>query len=227
MIDPFALRLMPYICFWQTDLEILTIKPYTMKRILVLSAFLLLTSITFAQFTIGPKIGITMSKLSTNFEDVTEEMKTGFQFGAFARFGKKLYIQPEVLFATKGGIIKEPGLNIKTKVNLSTIQVPLLVGFKLLNLKVMNLRVHGGPAISFVTNKEITVSTTSGEEAFDDAHIKDGIWTFQLGAGVDVLMFTLDVRYEFGLNNIWDPLGGTSYDMKNNLWNISLGWKIL
>ncbi len=198
-----------------------------MKRAILLSVMLFMACFVFGQFTIGPKVGLTMSKLSTNFEDVQEEMKTGFQFGAFARFGKKLYVQPELIFATKGGIIKEEGFTAKTKVNLSTIQVPLIIGFKILNLKVVNLRIHGGPAISFVTNKEVTISTDAGEEAFDGAHIKDAIWNFQLGLGVDVMMFTLDIRYEWGLNNIWDSLDGTSYDMKNNLWNISLGWMIL
>jgi len=81
--------------------------------------------------------------------------------------------------------------------------------------------------MSFVTNKEITITTDSGEEAFDGAHIKDAIWSFQLGLGVDVLMFTLDVRYEWGLNNLWEPMDGEAHDMKSNLWNISLGWKIL
>ena len=69
-----------------------------MKKAILFSALIFLSSAIFAQFTIGPKIGFTMSKLSTNIEDVTEDMKTGFQFGAFARFGKKLYVQPEVLF---------------------------------------------------------------------------------------------------------------------------------
>ena len=199
-----------------------------MKKVILLSAFIFLTAITFAQFTVGPKIGLTLSKLNNNFEEATEEMKTGYQFGAFVRFGKKIYVQPEIMFVTKGGIIKkDDGFNTKTKVNLSTVQIPLIVGYRILNFKVVNLRLHGGPAISFVTNKEVTISTDSGEEAFDGAHIKDAIWSFQLGLGVDILMFTLDVRYEWGLNNIWDPLDGDTYDMKNNLWNISLGWKIL
>ena len=198
-----------------------------MKRAILLSSMLFMATFVFGQFTIGPKVGLTMSKLSTNFEDVEEEMKTGFQFGAFARFGKKLYVQPELIFATKGGIIKEEGFNTKTTVKLSTVQIPVIIGFKLLNLNVVNLRIHGGPAMSFVTNKEVTISTDTGAEAFDGAHIKDAIWNFQLGLGVDVLMFTLDVRYEWGLNNIWDPQGGDTFDMKNNLWNISLGWMIL
>ncbi len=199
-----------------------------MKKALLLSAFVFLASITFAQFTIGPKIGFTMSKLNTNFENVKEEVKTGFQFGAFARYGDKLYVQPELMFVTKGGIIKsETLLSTKTTIKLSTMQIPVMVGYRLLNLKVVNLRVMGGPAFSFITDKEITLSTGNVTETIEDNNIKDAIWSIQLGAGVDVLMFTLDVRYEWGLNNLWDSQGGTSYDMKNNLWNVSLGWKIL
>jgi len=196
-----------------------------MKRVILFSVLIFLTTITFAQFTVGPKVGLTMSKLTTNLEDVTEEMKTGFQFGAFARFGGKIYVQPELIFVTKGGIIKE---DLTTyKVNLNTVQIPALIGYRLLNLNVVNLRIMAGPAISFVTNKEITLSGEELGDAVEGNHIKDAIWSLQLGAGIDVLMFTLDVRYEWGLNNIWDPLGGEAYDMKNNLWNISLGWMIL
>ena len=199
-----------------------------MKKVLFLSAFVFLASVTFAQFTIGPKIGFTMSKLNTNFENVKEEAKSGFQFGAFARYGDKLYVQPELMFVTKGGIIKSGAvLDAKYSIKLSTMQIPVMVGYKLLNLNVVNLRVMGGPAFSFITNKEINLDEGTPEDLISDNNIKDAIWSLQLGAGVDVLMFTLDVRYEWGLNNLWDPQGGTSYDMKSNLWNISLGWKIL
>jgi hypothetical protein len=199
-----------------------------MKKVFLLSALVFLASVTFAQFTIGPKIGFTMSKLTTNFEDVVEEAKAGFQFGAFARFGDKLYVQPELMFVTKGGIIKSGTvLDAKYSIKLSTMQIPVLVGYRLLNLKVVNLRLMGGPAFSFITNKEIDLDEGTPEGIISDNNIKDAIWSIQLGAGVDVLMFTLDVRYEWGLNNLWDPQGGTSYDMKSNLWNISLGWKIL
>ena len=200
-----------------------------MKKVLLSAVIILMASATFAQFTIGPKIGLTMSKLKTNFPDIKEEAKSGFQFGAFVRIGKKLYVQPELMFVTKGGIIRsETGLSTKTKVNLSTMQIPVMVGFKLLNLKVVNLRVMGGPALSFVTNKEVTISSSSVNQAFEGENIKDAIWSAQLGVGVDVLMFTLDVRYEWGLNNIYDPPSGAdNYDMKSNLWNISLGWMIL
>jgi hypothetical protein len=197
-----------------------------MKRSILMIALVFLAGATFAQFTVGPKLGFTMSKLKTNFEDVKEEARAGFQFGAFARIGKKIYVQPELIFVTKGGIIKaDDATALETKVKLSTMQIPALVGFHLLNLKVVNLRVMGGPALSFVTDKEIKINNVSG--SIGEKNIKDAIWSFQLGAGLDVLMFTLDVRYEWGLNNIYHPQGGTTYDMKSNLWNVSLGWKIL
>jgi len=198
-----------------------------MKRAILISMMLFLASVTFGQLTLGPKIGLTMSKLSTNFEDVKEEAKAGFQFGAFVRMGSKLYVQPEVIFASKGGIIKSEGVDLQTDIKLNTIQIPVLVGFHLMNMKAVNLRIMGGPAVSFVLKEEIDVNQAI-ESPITDDHIKNTIWNFQLGAGVDVLMFTLDVRYEWGLNNIFEPQdGGDSYDMKNNLWNISLGWKIL
>lgn len=199
-----------------------------MKRAVLVITILFLGCTSFAQLTFGPKVGFTMSKLKTNFEEIKEEVKPGFQFGAFVRIGKKVYLQPELMFVTKGGIIKsEAGLNTKTKVNLSTIQVPVIAGYKLINLEVVNLRILAGPAFSFITNKELTISTDNGEQTIKDTNLKDAIWSFNLGAGVDVLMFTLDVRYEWGLNNIYDPQGGQDQDMKNNLWNVSLGWKIL
>lgn len=199
-----------------------------MKRILILAALVFITSQSFSQFTIGPKIGLTMNKLNTDLESYTDEMKTGFQIGAFVRFGKKLFVQPEVMFATTGGKITNDNLDMKADIKLSTVQVPLLIGFRLLNLKVVKLNVMGGPAYSFVTNKELSTEKDWPDDIISKDNIKDGIWQFQLGGGVEVLMFTLDVRYGWGLNNMWEASdGGDSQDMKNNAWNISLGWKIL
>jgi hypothetical protein len=197
-----------------------------MKRIFLLAAMLGMVTLTFGQFTLGPKIGINMSKLSTNIEDVTEDMKTGFQFGAFVRFGKKLYVQPEVLFSTKGGTLSNYGEDATVKVNLNTLEIPLEVGFKLLNLNVVSLNIMGGPSASFVVKEEIEINKEI-ENPITEDHIKNTIWNFNLGVGVDVLMFTFDVRYNWGLNNILEPVGEQSNDMKNNMWTVSLGWKIL
>jgi hypothetical protein len=46
-----------------------------------------------------------------------------------------------------------------------------------------------------------------------------------MGAGMDIFFMTLDVRYEMGVENIYN--GGSEFDMKNNLFNVSLGIKFL
>lgn len=198
-----------------------------MKKVILASVFLFLGAAVSAQLTLGPKIGITMSKLSVDKEDYTEELKTGFQLGAFVRVGKKLYVQPEVMFSTTGGVLKTEDRNLNTTIKLNTVQIPVLVGYKFINFKLVNLRVMAGPAISMIVNKDIEFDEKI-ENPITEDDLKNASWTFQLGGGVDVLMFTLDVRYEWGLNNIHDPEAGINkFDMKNNLWSVSLGWKIL
>jgi len=197
-----------------------------MKKFITLIMMMFLGVAVFAQFTLGPKAGMTMGKLNTTFPEVKEELKTGWQAGVFVRFGKKLYLQPELMFVTKGGKITHEGLDVKTTVNLSSVQIPLLIGYKLIDLKAINLRIMTGPAVSFVTNEKIDIDS-SIENPLTKDNIKNTIWSYQFGAGIDFLMFTFDVRYEWGLNNIFDPqTGDESYDMKSNVWNISLGWKI-
>ncbi|MDT8393836.1 MAG: porin family protein [Bacteroidales bacterium] len=198
-----------------------------MKKLILLSVFLFLGAAVSAQLTFGPKIGITMSKLSVDKDDYTEELKTGFQLGAFVRVGKKVFLQPEVMFSTTGGVLKTEDRNLKTTVKLNTVQVPVLVGYKFINFKLVNLRVMAGPAISMIVNKDIEFDEKI-ENPIKEDDLKNASWTFQLGGGVDVMMLTLDVRYEWGLNNIHDPEAGLNkFDMKNNLWTVSLGWKIL
>ena len=149
-------------------------KTIHMKRIILLAAMLGIASLSFGQFTLGPKIGVNMSKLNTNIEDVTEDMKTGFQFGAFVRFGKKLYVQPEVLFSTKGGTLKADNSDLETKINLNTIEIPVEVGFKLLNLNVVSLNIMGGPSASFVVKEEIELNKEI-ENPITEDHIKNTI----------------------------------------------------
>jgi hypothetical protein len=60
-------------------------------------------------------------------------------------------------------------------------------------------------------------------QSVDD--IKNSAWSVQMGAGLDVFFVTLDVRYEMGINNIYN--GDSDLNMKNNMFNVSLGFKLL
>jgi len=193
------------------------------KTLFVLLAVMLAGSMAMGQgFTLGPKIGYSASKISTNINDVQSNVQHNFMIGAFVRVGKKLYFQPEVMYHVRGGILDSVGGGQQT-FKFKNLDVPILFGFKLLDLKVFNLRFMGGPVASFVLDKEASFNEFI-KDPIPAEDMKDIIWGLDVGLGIDVLFLTLDVRYEFGLNNVYD--GSKAIDMKNNLWTVGLGFKL-
>jgi hypothetical protein len=199
-----------------------------MKKFILLISLTLLTVVASAQFTFGVKLGYTASKLPTNIPGLKDGVKSNFLFGAFTRFGKKVIVQPEVYFATSGGIYTDSA-GSKQTIKLKNLDIPVLVGFKLIEAKVFNIRVLVGPVASFVLGKDVQYNDlTQIEEQLEASSLKDIIWKFDAGLGVDVLFLTLDVRYEWGLNNLYNPPDvKPSYDIKNNVFNISVGFKFM
>lgn len=200
-----------------------------MKKIILLAATLMIASVAFSQipgFTIGPKVGANFSKFTTDQSQIEEQIKNSFYFGAFARFGQKLYLQPELLVMNRNGTLKNSEISgSKGTIEVGSIDVPVLVGLRLLNLKAANIRIMAGPVASFAVNKSISLDETWDDDInFTEDDIKNSNWGLQFGAGVDVLFLTLDLRYEIGLSNFSEI---QDFDLKNNMFTIGLGWKIL
>ncbi|TSA28551.1 MAG: PorT family protein [Bacteroidetes bacterium] len=197
-----------------------------MKRSILLFALVLTSAIVLGQFTIGPKVGYNASKLSTSLDTVSSTFKSGFQIGVFVRIGKRFYVQPELYYTTQGSEFKSNKDIWEQKVNIGSLDIPLLVGFKLLNAKVVNLRILAGPMASFVVNRSVKISGIV-TEPIENADINSVNWAVQAGAGLDVLFMTLDVRYQIGLNNLIKTIETATINSKNNVWVVSLGFKIL
>ncbi len=197
-----------------------------MKKLVLLSFALIVGSIAFAQipgFSIGPKIGTTFSKFTTDEDQIKEEMKNSFFFGAFVRLGNKIYLQPELLVMSRNGLLKDENTQeSQVTLKIHTIDVPILLGIKVLDLKAANVRVMAGPVASFVIDKNITGENWN--ETINEDDFKNMNWGLQFGAGVDVLFLTLDVRYEIGLNDVSKL---ENFSLKNNMFTVGLGWKIL
>lgn len=195
-----------------------------MKKIAVLTIALLSASLLHAQsfFSIGPKVGFTTTTLTADKYQIKEAFAANIHGGIFMRLGNKVFIQPEVNFTTKGGIFSQNDIFHTREIELSTVEIPFLIGSKVLNLKAANLRIMLGPSMSFIVDKDIVMRDSF--ERLDPEKIKDAMWGIQSGIGLDVLMLTLDVRYELGLSNISAIEG---IELRNSLFNVSLGWKIL
>lgn len=198
-----------------------------MRKILIILIVLFASLDNYGQFSLGPKIGYTTSKLSTDFDSIQESIKSNFQIGAFFRFGKKLYLQPEIYYATSGGTLKLEGTEVKETIKMKNLGIPVLVGYKLINAKIVNLRILAGPVANFILDKTVDVNGII-QDPLQDSDFKNVAWGMDVGAGVDVFFLTLDIRYEFGLNNIYNPPDGTeSQKISSNQFIVSLGFKIL
>ncbi len=197
-----------------------------MKKLILLTATFVTCSLAYAQipgFNIGPKVGATFSKFTTDQDQITEELKSTFHFGAFARIGKKVYLQPELVVMNRSGLLKTDLIDGSSNtIKITSIDLPVLLGVKVIDLKATNIRVMAGPVASLTLNKEISIENWENTINRDD--FRNANWGIQFGAGADLLFLTLDLRYEIGMNDV-SKLDG--FDLKNNMFIISLGWKII
>jgi hypothetical protein len=180
-----------------------------------------------SKFTFGIKGGINYSNLKTKDDLTNENSILGYQAGVFARFGGKLYLQPELYLGTKGneytGIQTNGSItNVKGNIKFTTLDVPLLLGTKIGTNK-LNLRFMGGPIISFILDEDNSLGAAYNQVS-DFGNYKNQTLGLQAGAGFDLGNLTLDARYEAGLSNISQS---EKYNQQQRLFHVSLGLKIL
>ncbi len=185
------------------------IKMYATAVLLILG-----TGLVNAQnldFDLGVKAGINYGTLPSGVKELSEEAgKMGFNIGAFARIGKTLYFQPEVNFSTFKSEYTFSSKKYEPKFN--QVNVPLMIGYKLVNKDNLNFRVSVGPDLSYTLNTP-------------DSPPNIGYKNFSLGtvvnAGVDIGLFTVDARYNRGLTELNKNLG-----QNTGIFNLSVGFLI-
>lgn len=229
-----------------------------MKKIFLLCCLLTLSAVsTFAQkdkpwFQLGLRAGTNLSQLKTgNFvtdgqyqgsvlrENLKQSLntRTGFVGGLWMRFGRTIYLQPEVLYSGKGGSYtvqvidangNPTGTPLEVKVKTENIDVPLLLG-----LRVGPLRVNAGPVASFMigSNESIKDAITKYTRGSINDTFNQAAWGYQLGGGIDIGNFSLDVRYEDSISNvrfvnIETPTGSDPFKQKSKNWQVTLGLKV-
>ncbi len=194
-----------------------------MKKLTVLFLAVLVSGSLFAQLpSFGIKAGATASSLNTSdlAANYSSDNLLGYQLGAFVRINSgKLYLQPEVVYnhrSTQLAGFEDYNITF----DIGTIDVPVLVGFKLIDAKVFNLRAFLGPEASFATGD----GSTSDNVVLAD--FNKLTWYMQAGVGIDLLFLTFDVRYEKGLSNFINDYQDSG-SLKNNVFVFSLGLKFM
>ena len=219
---------------------------------------MIMPSLTFAQFSIGIKGGANLSqftmgdfvttRLNANgtpqvnvsgqiVRDNLKESfnsKTGWVYGIYTRFGKNIYIQPELLVSSKGGsfdIVRDiNGRPTKETVSIKTtnFDVPILLG-----LKGGPIRVVAGPIVSFRISDDKKLRNaledyTSG--SLNNALAK-ATYGYQVGLGLDLGRFGIDVRREGSLSDVASVnLGGDAnsaqFSQRLKSWQVTLAMRL-
>jgi hypothetical protein len=212
-----------------------------MKKVVFTLMLLTIVMLSFGQsFDFGIKGGFNSTKITSisdlqdyTIDDFTSDLSSGYDLGAFARIGgKRIYLQPELLYSLKNGVTQiqlspdEGGnpVTVDQEINLKAIQIPLLVGIKLINLKLASIRAFTGPAMSIVLDGSQSNIGNAVIEGFQPDQLENNIWDWQLGGGVDIGSFTFDVRYAWGITNITG--GDYSFENKGNTLTFSIGLKL-
>lgn len=186
--------------------------------IIILLVVFAMTGKAQKSFDAGLKAGVNTSKMSTSISDYNPQTINNYLFGAFVRVNMgRIYIQPEAYFNSKGGeYIDKLSPATVNSFNLKSVDVPALLGLKIIDQKALNLRIMGGPVFSFATDKSFSGQFTAN-------NIKNNFFGWQYGAGVDFLFLTFDARME---NFSSDLTQLPNFNTKKGNFVVSLGIKL-
>lgn len=213
--------LIELIAYVQVKRNICITKASHMKKLILSIAFILFAATVSAQFVpsfqFGIKGGMNLSRFS-KYNTLSSDNQAGYLGGIWARIGVLGFnVQPEVYYAHKTATVTDGLYTVTT--NFNSIDVPLLVGYKLGALG-FGARLNTGPVASFIINQNQSTTTALGN--IGTLNFKNQAYAWQFGAGVDAYKLSLDLRFEKGLTNIND----NGYDQKLNLFNLTLAYKI-
>jgi hypothetical protein len=199
---------------------------------------------------VGALIGANFSSLPTSENQVSSNYVGGLALGAFARVNvKKFLIQPEVMFMMKGASMElnPAGSTNREKVTFRTnhLDVPLMLGYNLVNIPLFKLRIVAGPVASFRLSESDDLANyvernQSSFSNYDNAQkfVNTTDWGFQAGIGADIWKICLDVRYAGSFTDVrsdmMKDLRSTvnnepvfSNSVRNSLFRITVGYRFL
>lgn len=223
-----------------------------MKKNLLFLALCCLPALSFAQsgFQLGVKGGVNLSQLSfgsfvsasanpngspsvgvdgqTFRNSISDSFnsRTGTSFGIYTRFGKNLFLQPELLYTTTNGqfeVIRN-GISENVTIKSTSFDIPVLLG-----IKGGPFRVVAGPMVSLRIDDNQRLGQalsqyTSGSlnEAWSKAY-----YGYQVGGGLDIGSLGLDVRYQGNLSDV-AQINGTNgqFNQRFKSWQVTLAYKI-
>ncbi|WP_121966651.1 porin family protein [Myroides sp. N17-2] len=192
-------------------------------KLLASVALMFVGATTYAQspspFHVGIKAGANFTNISTDMKDYSSKTATGYGLGAMARLDiKKTYIQAELFFSEKNS--KFEGDSNSFDIKSKQIEIPVVIGHKILDLPLFSLRGFAGGVYTNTFDDKFSGAKIEQTVKFDNFD-KNNIG-YRVGAGVDILKFTVDVSYDGSFSKTNKETGS-----RPNTWMVSVGYFFL
>ena len=176
-----------------------------------------------AQTKIGVKGGMNISNMSITTSGITMSLSSlvGFNVGVVAEIPivNDLFLQPALLFTTKGTTVKLQSINMTERLDYLEIPINAMYKFKLGSSS--KLLLFAGPYIAYgIGGKD---SSTGESVKFSGANKDFNAFDCGLnfGPGLEVGNFQLTAQYSLGLANMSPTSVATA---KNNAFNFSVAY---
>jgi len=207
------------------------------KLLLTVSVCLFFVALASAQtdyaptFTVGIKGGSDLSSFPAN-SGFKNTGKMSYIGGFWANLSLGVIdFEPELYIIEKKVNVTyiEPGALYSENSRYVTADVPLLFGGKFGDAKVA-VRIYTGPVLSLALSK--VQSFTSDNTYAQRLQYNDVNYAWQFGAGLNIHQFTLDVRYEAGINKVGygaqvDPVTNVQTSSTHlNVLSVSIGYTL-
>ena len=122
-------------------------------------------------------------------EKITGKEDVGYHIGLYTQFNlTKVYIRPELIFKRTKNTYNHI-LSPSSAFKLSTLELPVLVGFKI--IKPINFYI--GPSLQYIIDNDFSSN-------FDLSFDKEVTLEFNIGLGVQLDKFGIDLRYKTGFS---------------------------
>ena len=208
-----------------------------MKKLLLVLAVVLFANVARAEgfgFHLGGKLGYQTANLSIAKADIKSGFSEHFTAGIFGRVVvKDFIIQPELLWFKSSQVFKLENngiINPELTMSQQNLALPIFLGYQFADWKFVKMRANVGPVMYFVVDQ--TNKCDYNNQSLD-VEANGMTWGGAVNLGVDVLMFTLDINYSFGLTDIVKAndvtIGGEVFPIDNtkqSIFTVTLGVKL-
>jgi hypothetical protein len=167
----------------------------------------------FGYFYFGPKVGLTLSKISNTSNSLggSSVFRTGFELGVSGKLGinEKWALQPELMFVKKG-VTVESGI-FESNYKTSYIGIPILVQYSLMSIGVTRIHLEGGGVVNVRTSGTAELNSAAVGQSYE-VNLDNSSWRSMdygvvIGAGAEwprkLGIWVFELHYDYGFMDVY------------------------